>query len=152
MAANPIRGFDWAAHPEVEKQLKELWASTGSSSDIAAQLTKTHGQKFTRCMVLGRAHRLKLPQKVTVYVGSPANKKPPQLPKPKDTSPDRPVSVLPLETFPNGNGCRYIEGDPSKPGWQACGHPVTKRGSWCEYHYLRCLDIANMERQKKSKA
>lgn len=56
---------------------------------------------------------------------------------------DEPVAIGPLNAFPEAaNACRWIAGDPHKPGWQCCGHP-SKSGPWCDHHRLRLHQKGN---------
>ena len=43
-----------------------------------------------------------------------------------------PVPIGPVRDFPEGNGCRYIHGDPGS-AWQCCGEKVFD-GPYCPYH------------------
>lgn len=52
------------------------------------------------------------------------------LPKPAKSK-DEPAPIGPIEDFPPADCCRYMKGDPLKPGWQMCGHPGFP---WCDWH------------------
>lgn len=36
-------------------------------------------------------------------------------------------------------GCRYVIGEPWRPGWRFCQQPIHGEGSYCEEHAKACL-------------
>jgi GcrA cell cycle regulator len=95
----------WSA--ERDEMLRQLWAQGYSASLIADKLA--NGHKLTRCAVIGRAHRLKLP---TRKDRPPLERKPlgrkrrrangmpkPPRPRPQPTPPPRPQPPLPIPSM-----------------------------------------------------
>jgi GcrA cell cycle regulator len=92
----------WTA--ERDEALKQLWEQGYSASLIADRLA--NGHKLTRCAVIGRAHRLKLPARKTgrqPLERKPrrrANGKPRRRPQPKPSPPPRPSVLRPVAPVP----------------------------------------------------
>lgn len=62
---------------------------------------------------------------------SPPVPKPPRVIATPVAAPD---PIGPLDALPDDlNACRWIAGDPLKPGWQCCG-AETDGGPWCAHH------------------
>lgn len=59
--------------------------------------------------------------------------------------PSEPEPIGPLEMLPSSKCCQWIEGDPAKPGWRACGHPGFP---WCEHHHARAFVKADGRRAR----
>jgi hypothetical protein len=58
----------------------------------------------------------------------------PRAPKIAPPPPDEPEPIGPIGSFPDRGKCLFIRGE-MIPEFQACGHPVDGRRSWCEYHH-----------------
>jgi GcrA cell cycle regulator len=90
---------------ERDELLKQLWADGYSASLIADKLA--NGHKLTRCAVIGRAHRLKLPARkdkkpLQHKPYRRANGKPRRRPQPKPAPPPpQPSRLRPVAPVPN---------------------------------------------------
>jgi GcrA cell cycle regulator len=91
----------WSA--ERDEALRQLWAQGYSASLIADKLA--NGSKLTRCAVIGRAHRLKLPARKDQ---KPLQRKPrlrangkPRRPQPKPSPPPQPSRLRPVAPVPS---------------------------------------------------
>jgi GcrA cell cycle regulator len=89
----------WTA--ERDEMLRQLWADGYSASLIADKLA--NGRELTRCAVIGRVHRLKLPRRKQ----PPLQHKPyrrvngkPRRPQPKPSPPPQPSRLLPAASAP----------------------------------------------------
>jgi GcrA cell cycle regulator len=98
--------------------LKKLWSDGLSSRQIASEL----GNGITRNAVLGKAHRLKLPERKA---------KEPQ----RHILPSG-IGTMELDSPSSPHMCRWIDGDPKQPPVTYCGKP-TDGGPWCEEHKPR---------------
>ena len=45
--------------------------------------------------------------------------------------------TLPAERKVDRGGCRWVEGDPSRPGWSWCDAPAMPGQAWCPEHRAR---------------
>ena len=90
--------------------LKKLWSEGKSASEIAEIL----GQDISRNSVIGKAHRLGLSGRP-----SPIKKKT--------------VQPLTLHSMTE-RMCKWPFGDPKKPDFHFCGHPVAVAITYCPEH------------------
>jgi GcrA cell cycle regulator len=103
---------------EIDEQLVEGWQEGATTQAIAARLSAIIGFDISKNAVVGRAHRLKLPPRV-----SPIRR--------KDVSPaeaGRPI------------GCRYIAGDPREPN-PYCGETPIPGSDYCAPHHALCYRV-----------
>jgi GcrA cell cycle regulator len=134
----------WTA--ERDEMLKRLWADGYSASLIADKITG--GDKITRCAVIGRVHRLKLPgrkhqppaqrkpyPRANGAPKPPRPRPPPPKPPPPPSSPNPPMRpdmrklpLLQLEPhhcrFPEGNGPFFF-----------CGADAHEGKVYCDFHH-----------------
>lgn len=129
--------------PEQDAELRRMWASGLSASQIAA--TKLCGDR-SRNSIIGRVHRLDLearaprpskaayqPREPRSYIAKAARpKEPPPPPEPP--------------RYARGSwGCQYIEGDP-REGAPMCGERRISKGgkdsSYCAAHHARAFTPA----------
>jgi GcrA cell cycle regulator len=136
----------WSA--ERDEALKQLWAQGYSASLIADKLA--NGHKLTRCAVIGRAHRLKLParrdkqpHKRKPYRANGGVPKPPR-PRPQPTPPPQPPRPTPsmkpkmrklplLELGPHQ--CRWPLGELMDVAHLFCGADKEGNRSYCPAHH-----------------
>jgi hypothetical protein len=45
--------------------------------------------------------------------------------------------ALPVIASSRATGCRWVHGEPPKPGWDWCDAPVANGGAWCDEHRAR---------------
>jgi GcrA cell cycle regulator len=137
--------------------LTSMWADGKSASEIAHAI----GQGLTRSAVIGKVHRLKLPERPKRVHEKPktANhlratsrqiRQPEQQftddacnPKNKLQSPDvdesegvdvtERIGMLDLKS----DSCRFPFGDPKAADFGFCGKPVKPGTSWCPAHHAR---------------
>lgn len=143
------QGGVWADETIVAR-LKELWAQGNSCSQIAFAL----GNGITRNAVIGKVTRLGLPDRGGATGGNSRKgyvRTKPVIAKPRlivikgDVA--APFFLCPLETFAEGDTCRFISGDIGRPGWQMCGHPGHP---WCEYHRTVVFDTQKTQASQKA--
>jgi GcrA cell cycle regulator len=139
----------WTA--ERDEMLKRLWADGYSASLIADQLA--NGRELTRCAVIGRVHRLKLPRrKQPPLQHKPyrrVNGKPPRRPQPPPSPPPlRPSVLRPAAPVPSPppapdmrklpllqlepHHCRFPEGDGP---FLFCGADTHEGKVYCDFHH-----------------
>lgn len=126
------------------ERLKALWLTGNPASWMVIQL---HG-KYTRSGILGKAHRLNLPQRDNIACRvQQARRAKPKIVIPK-ISPDgkeakdlghpdnEPAPRGPIGDFPKA-GCRWIHG--AGQTFQCCALPQAGGTSWCEHHKARTM-------------
>ncbi len=138
MAARRHPGCIW---PEADGKLRERWEAGAPCAQIGRELgVSSHA-------VIGRAHRIGLPQHVSATgrphpLGNlppkPRNKPcPRRLPVNAATLPKlgaTPAAQPEPMRLPSGT-CLFISGDVRRRGWRFCGEPVGALGSpWCTKH------------------
>jgi GcrA cell cycle regulator len=100
--------------PELDGALRTLWAAGYSTAEIGRRLG------VTKNSVVGRAHRLDLPARV---------------------SPIKPTATPVAVARPGKRGCQFIAGSPN---WLAlgdaiyCGAELRHGSQYCEEHHARC--------------
>ena len=117
--------------------LKKLWVEGKSAAEIA----KTLGGGLTRNAVIGKAHRLKLSNRVSPIQQN--TRKAPIVEKPiqeklvtaklANTSKKKVsggVAMVNLKEYM----CRWPEGDPKEPGFHFCGDEKIPGLPYCEMH------------------
>ena len=100
-------------HPSEDQMLTALWAQGLSTMQIAARM-----QGRTKNSVIGRAHRLELPARLSPI----KNPKPLKRPAP-------PVW--------QAKACQWIDGEPDGVNTIYCGQPTKDGLSWCAAHKAR---------------
>jgi hypothetical protein len=126
-----------------EAEIRELFATNYSASQIAQILTVETGRDITRNMVCSQLNKLGLRR-------APASPRRPRKPaqarsKPGlvPTPPSLPPEPAPLAVRPVRNGdqqwhhCRYGFGDPATEEFRFCGATRTK-GYYCDTHWALC--------------
>lgn len=135
--------------PETRELLTELWGKEMSAADIAAQM----GADFNRNMIIGQAHRMKLPaasrgrgvaKRHGIKRSHSKKAKPPQLvaPIPTITRAMVPIIVEGTDFAPlmvrflnaKAGQCRAIVGHDGQLA-VFCGHETVEPTSWCGYHH-----------------
>jgi GcrA cell cycle regulator len=123
-------------------ELRRLWVDTSlSSRDIAARLGMSNGA------VCGKARRLGLPMRVDLGRRNNGGRKFRQVQpvtvaavvaRRTPAKQGKAVSAAPPVVPPSStHGCKWIEGDPRKPGWAFCGAKSVSGQSWCAAHMRR---------------
>jgi GcrA cell cycle regulator len=143
----------WTA--ERDEMLRQLWADGYSASLIADKLA--NGRKLTRCAVIGRAHRLKLParkdrpplerkpQGRKPYRRANGVPKPPRL-RPPPTPPPRPQPPRPTPSLEptmrklpllklKPNQCRWPLGELMEVAHLFCSADKENGRSYCPAHH-----------------
>lgn len=120
--------------PERVEMLKQLLAENFSFSEIASRL----GGEISRSGVAGKVARMGL-NGLSQRPGATHAKHTPRhrgpVFRPVIVKAEPPVFLCEPEAHADGPVCRYMNGHPTEPGWQYCGHPVAKPGtSWCSFH------------------
>ena len=117
--------------------LKKMWVEGKTAAEIASELGGV-----TRNAVIGKAHRLKLSNRVSPIQQN--TKKPAAAPKPPEAAREPKIQKL-LEQDNNRKGipmlqlgarmCRWPLGDPASPDFRYCGadSPIGE-GPYCKYH------------------
>lgn len=115
--------------------LKKLWVEGKSAAEIA----KTLGGGLTRNAVIGKAHRLKLSNRV-----SPIQQNTKKSVIAERVVQEKPVLVRPANTSKGTGGvamvnlkeymCRWPEGDPKEPGFHFCGAEKVPGLPYCDAH------------------
>jgi GcrA cell cycle regulator len=138
------------AWTEAELQrLRDLWAAGKTAQEIADEL----GNK-TRSAVLGRAHRSKLPTRISPVKQKAIEKKTEKRVKKTAAAPvlfetappcatlDKPpanlVSLLDLKT----GQCAWPYGDPKESGFGFCGQSCQAGSQYCAGHHKRVFQPA----------
>ena len=151
--------FDWT--DERTAILRRMWEEGYTAQEIA-----DHFGGITRCSVLGKIHRLKLPRR-DLQLAQHLNNRirvrreqakgiTRQLPGTYNTANGQKRSQAgkiapPLPMPPEGpkspravkfedltaESCRYGHGGPREPGFTFCGEPVIPGTSWCACHHKR---------------
>lgn len=123
--------------PEEDKStLCKLWTDGLSGNQIANAMNG----KYTRCAVIGMAHRMKLEPRnpnMNRHLGGRRAETEVFIPKPyvPPIPVDEPAPIGDVGDFPaDRTTCRYIHGDISSGTWRACGHPGYP---WCSHHQSR---------------
>lgn len=115
--------------------LKKLWGEGKSAAEIA----KVLGGGLTRNAVIGKAHRLKLSNRVSPIQ---QNNKKPVAPVAKVIEEKKSVAK-PIPRKSTGGVamvnlkermCRWPEGDPKEPGFHFCGDESAPGLPYCEHH------------------
>lgn len=134
--------------------LKKLWGEGKTAAEIAKELGGV-----TRNAVIGKAHRLKLSNRVSPIQ---QNKKPvskqtqPAEKKPKTVLPvtqdvDRDREVVPLMDL-KGNMCRWPIGDPQEESFGFCGDESMSGLPYCMDHAKVAYQAATRNRIIKDEA
>lgn len=137
--------------PERTEKFVGLWNEGRlSASSIADVLCASEGRKVSRNAILGKAHRMKLKQRVVKVRAPIARRAPePKLPVPKL----RPRRALVFAPMPRDDldvprlrlvnltdaTCRWPVGDPKASGFGFCGLEVADGRSYCAAHYRRSI-------------
>lgn len=138
--------------------LKKLWGEGKSAAEIAKAL----GGGLTRNAVIGKAHRLKLSNRVSPIQQN--NKKPVA----SDPVEKKKIIVVPKVVRKAGGGvamvnlrdrmCRWPDGDPKEPGFSFCGCESVPGLPYCDDHAKmayqapsrsRILDVKDFERERE---
>lgn len=136
-----IHIFDWNGN--AVEQLAKLWADGHSASQIAKELVGT-----TRCAVIGKVHRLRLPPRAKGWHGhaSPHKGKAKPHSRPKRVYQFNPIrfhTEIPADAPPSLNldltaltdsTCRWPSGDSP---FFFCGALPDENSSYCPYHRAR---------------
>jgi GcrA cell cycle regulator len=135
-----MTGSTWT--PERDAQLVKLWADTSLSTRRIGE-----AMGLNKNSVVGRAHRLQLPGRVSPIVARPAEAAPVarrEEPRRAAVSP-RAVLPKPAVVAPVVRGmlsphktCQWIDGAPAGAASRFCAEPVTVRSSYCAAHHARC--------------
>ncbi len=114
--------------------LKQLWGE----GKTAAEIAKALGNGVTRNAVIGKAHRLKLSNRVSPIQ---QNNKKPALPEKTESTPRK--AAVPVVAN-NGKGikladlkdrmCRWPNGDPRDADFNFCGCPAVPGLPYCPEH------------------
>jgi len=118
--------FDW--NDANTNALVSLYLEGVSFSIIAERI----GNGLTQTAARKKASRLGLKGHVTTtrrLMGPIRTKK---VPKPKPVEREAIGSIEDI-----GDGCKFIAGDPKKPGWRMCGHPGSP---WCDFHASKVFE------------
>lgn len=137
---------------EREAALRTMWTAGASARDIAVAI----GGQFTRCSVIGKAHRLHLEKRERPVSSGPRQKPPrqryvafhrthgrniiwPVAPTPRAAPaapPDEPASLnIPLLDL-TPQHCRWPHGEGP---YLFCGHAAEDGSPYCSYHASRAL-------------
>ena len=114
--------------------LKKLWVEGKSAAEIAKML----GGGLTRNAVIGKAHRLKLSNRVSPIQQN--NKKPPAPIKTVEVK--KPAAAKTIKNRGSGvqmvqlreRMCRWPHGDPKEPGFFFCGDEIVPGLPYCDEH------------------
>lgn len=122
--------------------LKELWGQAIVAREIGEALG------VSRNAILGKVHRLELPQRKRTPAQHPKNRIPSK-PRPRPSRaivriapPPKPLPPPPLEpplsrnirlVDLESNQCRFIAGEPRDATY--CGHQTRGGSKWCAYHF-----------------
>jgi GcrA cell cycle regulator len=126
--------------------LKRLWGEGRTAAEIAKELGG-----ITRNAVIGKAHRLKLSNRVSPIQ---QNKKPLSKPLPEKKPRqiilrDENRKTLPLTEL-NGRMCRWPIGDPQEEGFGFCGDPSVASFPYCADHSRAAYQAATRNRALKA--
>ncbi len=139
--------------------LKKLWGDGHTAAEIAKQLGGV-----TRNAVIGKAHRLKLSNRVSPIQQNkkPANKntqrKPVEKPKVTPAAAVEKLAQPPVaeESVPSGSSyslmdlkprmCRWPSGDPREEGFGFCGEKTISGIPYCEEHAKVAYQAATRNR------
>lgn len=139
--------------PETTAELRRLWADGLSASEISRVMGWP-----SRCAVIGKANRLKLPSRAAggrtgvrkrrrilpdhlvvkpVPRTSPRKRKPPK-PLPTLRSAEPIYAGPPVHLLDTGRSrCKWIIDRAGSPSVYCCGAPVKGGSSWCVEHHAR---------------
>lgn len=162
----PPKVINWT--DDLCKALADYVAAKHSAGEIAKMFSEQHGMPFTRNMVIGKCHRLRL-QLDSAQVSAERRAKADaarlarEAEKAKERAAAAPVAapappqaptaiVIPIEAafikpqpignprrwIPRAGGCKYPLGEPRDPGFRYCGEPVFEQDHYCATHGLRC--------------
>ena len=147
--------FGWTE--EEDDILRELHAKGWTFAEIATRLNEL-GFNRKRNACIGRATRIGLAPRLSERrkdreAGIPGRPRAPrkskvkkQAPPPEDLKPIGPVGKI-----PDGHVCKYVYGDPLKPGWRMCGHKAMPGKSWCETHYAVVMENPEQQEQRETR-
>lgn len=115
--------------------LKKMWGEGKSAAEIA----KVLGGGLTRNAVIGKAHRLKLSNRVSPIQQN--NKKPAE-PMVKVVEAKKPEPARPVKKIGGGIAmvnlrdrmCRWPDGDPKEPNFSFCGDECVAGLPYCDGH------------------
>jgi hypothetical protein len=132
----------WEDRPNLEAQLRQLWTE-GLSALLIAEALSERRAPVTKNMVVGKAHRLKLP-------GRPNPIKRKQQPTRKSSEPSRPPPVVAVPVvLSQALRCCFPLGE-ARP-WRFCDEPATEGRSYCtEHHALTHQARRGPEREEAS--
>jgi GcrA cell cycle regulator len=121
--------------PEQDAELRRLWDNGLTASRICSAMGL-----YSRSQVIGRAHRLKLPRRLSPIKRSDGprivrlrKERVMQAPKPQPHLPGR---IIPFRLGPVTK-CRWPEGDPKHPDFKFCECKTLPGHSYCHDHYVR---------------
>lgn len=118
-------------HDDAVELLKAQWDSGRSAAEIVTALAEL-GYNFSRCAVLGRVHRLKLPKRA-VKVSTKKMPLPAAVINLHEAA--RPTTGKTMAEL-KPNDCRWPFGDPKQPGFVFCGQLATQP-PYCAAHSAR---------------
>lgn len=132
--------------------LKKLWGEGKTAAEIASELGGV-----TRNAVIGKAHRLKLSNRVSPIQ---QNKKPKAAAPPPAPSPRKARKAMVDEAMKKGKGlsldeltgsqCRWPSGDPQHDDFGFCGHRSVPGLPYCEDHARVAYQAASKSRVLKA--
>lgn len=127
--------------------LRKMWGEGKSAAEIA----KILGGDLTRNAVIGKAHRLKLSNRISPI--QQTNKKPVETPVKAVAIKKIDIPAAPKKT---GGGiamvnlrermCRWPEGDPKEPGFSFCGDDCVPGLPYCDYHAKQAYQTPSRSR------
>lgn len=131
--------------------LKKLWGEGKTAAEIAKELGGV-----TRNAVIGKAHRLKLSNRVSPIQQN--NKKPAPAPKVQPQLIERKVQKSPVQDNRKGipltdlkaNECRWPLGDPREEHFGFCGHRQIAGLPYCGEHAKMAYQAATRNRILKA--
>jgi GcrA cell cycle regulator len=120
--------------------LKQLWGEGKTAAEIAKEL----GEGVTRNAVIGKAHRLKLSNRVSPIQQNDNVKQEeaPKKPEPVKVKPKGGVKLADLKE----RMCRWPVGDPKEADFHFCGCQVTPGLPYCAEHAKTAYQAASKAR------
>lgn len=134
--------------------LKKLWGEGKTAAEIAKELGGV-----TRNAVIGKAHRLKLSNRVspiqqnskkTTNKSSSAGKPPPRTRAPRVKKPVEPVDIIGVQMKDlKEKMCRWPIGDPKSEEFEFCGSESVPSLPYCEGHAKMAYQTTSRSRTLK---
>jgi GcrA cell cycle regulator len=124
--------------PEMDAALTRHWLNGLSLAQIAGRLADDLGVSLSRNAVLGRKHRLHLPDRIQPKIKVKTSKLPgASKPRPAQKAPspaakDPHPDAIPWKSRPR-DGCQWIYGEPGADAL-CCGKPCLPERAWCADH------------------